>query len=167
MPIDEPTLRNVAANLRRTGGYWSTFPEDVLMTWLLYNGKCVYCGDDLVTAKKMIGGEATADHLLPKSKYPHFDFAGGRIKGTYLNAVPSCSGCNCLKGSFDPNLDSFDLSRVDLLNHEMHLALIERSRDHINQKQRSRIESNERDRTNWRDALYRVANRPRQPLETA
>lgn len=69
------------------------FAELTAQVYVAYNGKCVYCGEDLV--KSSLGySSGTIDHLLPKSKHPNHEWNEN-------NLVLSCGLCNSLKSGVD------------------------------------------------------------------
>lgn len=58
------------------------------------NGYCVYCDEDLL--ESLVSYSAMQmDHLLPKSKYPEFEW-------NTENHVLCCFSCNGMKGNYDP-----------------------------------------------------------------
>lgn len=78
----------------REGGIgWSA---DMIEMYLRCEGKCVYCGRDMLKNYIIMEFDAQPDHLLPKSKY-------GELKDAPSNRVLSCSACNKLKLCRNPN----------------------------------------------------------------
>ena len=139
---NDQLLREAAERLRRSGGYWGTFRKvEHLMGWLFEQGKCVYCCTDLITNRN----QATTDHLLPWSKYQDLDKHA-------LNAVPSCTYCNQLKGGWDPNSDGSQLYTEGGLNTEIRLELLRRARVYIDGKRKTE-KSIIDDLTAWTKAL--------------
>ncbi len=69
--------------------------------WIRDEGKCVYCGFDLLQSYDLAYYFYHYDHLLPKEerKYPE-------LVGEEWNLVLACRACNELKHSFDPNRDA-------------------------------------------------------------
>jgi len=69
--------------------------------WVRDEGKCVYCGLDLLQSYGFAYYFYDYDHLLPKEegKYPE-------LMREEWNLVLTCSVCNKLKHSFDPNRDA-------------------------------------------------------------
>jgi hypothetical protein len=158
---DPEQLRQTALWLQGKGGYWGTFLcIEPLMGWLNHNGFCVYCNAYLIDGSHMTGGLATTDHLLPKENYPALDFTNGALPfRDYLNAVPACVGCNCLKRSWDPNTYGPELyhSGTDSrLTCEMQKELIRRARTHIESKRAKRMSINDQEQTNWETALNQL-----------
>jgi HNH endonuclease len=68
--------------------------------WLRDEGKCRYCGFDLLRSYEFAYYFYQYDHLLPKEadKYPE-------LMREEWNLVLACRACNELKHSFDPNRD--------------------------------------------------------------
>jgi len=62
--------------------------------WVESNGKCVYCGANMIESL-LTWLSAEIDHILPKSTYPDLEWEP-------LNCVLCCRGCNCAKLKFDP-----------------------------------------------------------------
>jgi len=141
-------LRRVAEDLQREGRYWKLFGRiEHLMGWLYDEGKCVYCGTELVETGHTISGLASTDHLLPKHNRPELD-------EDPLNAVPACSTCNHVKGQWDPNKSEGEpLFRAGSLTPEMRTVFIARAKNHIQEKRRARAVAFEQDLTAWRKAL--------------
>lgn len=74
--------------------------------YVKYNGKCAYCGLDLLeTTVKYHSG--TIDRLLPKSKYPELEWEES-------NLALSCFSCSNLKGEYDA-LESNPENALELL----------------------------------------------------
>lgn len=70
------------------------FSESDAKIWIKSDGKCVYCGEDLIMTS--LGYYCSKyDHLLPVSKYKN-------VSGDENNLVLSCKLCNHLKNNFDP-----------------------------------------------------------------
>jgi hypothetical protein len=135
----EKELREVALKLMRNDrSYFGTFPVDVLISWLEdrksdHSVLCAYCHSPLLE-DRMDSFNGTADHLLPKGRYPElgFDKANG-------NSVACCSRCNWLKAAWDPNTHDgpvlYDALRDSgKLSKHTRAELIERSRRHVQKK---------------------------------
>lgn len=162
-------LHRIAQSLRAKGGYWGMFTTvEALMGWLHAGERCVYCGLTLVEARRMIDGSATADHLLPKNKYPELDFANRTL--TFrdpLNAVPACGGCNTVKRSWDPNTMAvgrpqlYHSGKHTRLTCEMQEEFIRRATTFINGRREERHVSSEQDCMNWSEALEEVRRHER------
>lgn len=61
--------------------------------YVVYNGKCVFCGMDLLaTSVEYYSG--VIDRLLPKDKYPELEWEEN-------NLVLSCFSCSNIKGEYD------------------------------------------------------------------
>ncbi|HEX9060678.1 MAG TPA: HNH endonuclease signature motif containing protein [Clostridia bacterium] len=69
------------------------FNEGTARAYLESNGKCVYCGVDLLKDISTFYS-ADIDHLLPKSKYPE-------LESNIDNWVLSCRACNSIKGKMN------------------------------------------------------------------
>lgn len=142
-------LRKLAEALQQDGPYWRSFNRtEHLMGWLYAGGKCAYCDVDLVETGLTITGEASTDHLLPKSRYPGLD-------ADPLNAVPACAACNHTKGRWDPNEGGETPAAP--LTPEMRLCFIGRARDHIKAIRSERAGAFRQDLDAWRKSL---ASRP-------
>jgi CRISPR/Cas system Type II protein with McrA/HNH and RuvC-like nuclease domain len=69
------------------------YNEGTARAYVESNGRCVYCGVDLLN-NLCTYFSADIDHLLPKSKYPEFE-------SWCENWVLSCRACNALKSKMD------------------------------------------------------------------
>ncbi len=80
---------------------YNSFSELNVLSLNLTNGRCFYCGAQLIDMKGRILNNIERDHLIPASKY-----------GLYskYNVVLSCSGCNNEKRDSEPK--SFYLKRI-------------------------------------------------------
>lgn len=158
----EDDLREIAQRLKlkRSGSYyWRLFTRiEALMGWLHHQGQCVYCGVSLIDASLMIGGLVGTDHLLPKHAYPELDFTDRRLAfRDYLNAVPACNGCNCLKRSWDPNTkvqpQLYKRGEDIRLNCDMQVELIQRAKQYVAEERKRRNTTHNQDQNNWLAAL--------------
>ena len=67
--------------------------EGTALVLIEANGKCVYCGENLMDTR--LGySSMVMDHLLPKAIYPVVEY-------DYRNHVLSCVSCNSMKGNYD------------------------------------------------------------------
>lgn len=100
------------------------FSKDLAIVYVRANGRCEYCGADLLMSRQ---GYAIAeiDHLLPKSKYPEYST-------NINNLVLSCRTCNGIKRN-ENILCSGELP--DLVTDQgKRSELIQRSRNFISKK---------------------------------
>jgi hypothetical protein len=121
--------------------YFGTFPVDVLVSFLEdrqsdHSVLCAYCGTSLLE-DSLNSFNGSADHLLPKKKYPRlgFDAANG-------NSVACCSRCNSYKRDWDPNTAGDpiydEVKDGGVISEEKRKNLIERTRLHLRKKLESR-----------------------------
>ncbi|HEX3045275.1 MAG TPA: HNH endonuclease signature motif containing protein [Bacillota bacterium] len=98
--------------------------------YLRYDGRCAYCGVDLLK-DPLSYAAGTIDHLLPRTKYPdyieHMD-----------NYTLCCTSCNSIKGAMDVLLPEEDPKSM-LEDDEKKKKLIERVQAEI-QAQREKNE---------------------------
>jgi len=148
-------LRAIAKDLQdKKGTYWRMFPaikeRPDLLSWLLHEGECVYCGTDLVEVRHMVNRMGETDHLLPKDKYLE-------LVGDVLNLVPACHGCNGLKLNWDPNADGPRLyvreNEAHVRDENIQIELISRARKYIDEERRKRRPIFQQDQANWLEAL--------------
>jgi 5-methylcytosine-specific restriction endonuclease McrA len=87
--------------------------EKIAVLFVLYRGRCVYCGQQvhLDTTRNPGANRATLDHRIPLS-------AGGVT--SLVNASLACHRCNCSKGSGD--VEQF-LHRLSACSQEGHRDL--------------------------------------------
>lgn len=96
------------------------FPRGYATAFVESRGFCVYCGEDVLsTLARYCAG--TADHLLPRSKYP-------ALSDDPRNFVMACYICNSRKQSLDVLLRDEDPNNM-LDNHKE--VLIERARQQV------------------------------------
>lgn len=88
-------LEQLATDLRKNEalGHW---PKLWLMVWVRDNCRCVYCGRDMIESYETANYLYEHDHLLPYCEYHELDMVE-------WNRVLSCSPCNRIKSTFDPN----------------------------------------------------------------
>jgi len=147
---DLKRLRARAERLRQAGTYWrDCLRIEHVMGWLYDgDGKCGYCGVELVESGHTLSGTATTDHLLPKGRYPHLD-------ADPLNALPACATCIHLKGQFDPNKFGTPLlNDGDNLNPSVRAELIARTKAHLEDKLTKRRVAFQSDLVAWRDRFH-------------
>lgn len=89
------------------------YNEGTARAYVESNGKCVYCGVDLLNNLSTYFS-ADIDHLLPKSRYPEFKSWGE-------NWVLSCRACNAMKSKMDidplpwPAKEAITIHKADLI----------------------------------------------------
>ncbi len=100
------------------------FHESIATAFVVGNGRCEYCGQDLLRDRQEYAS-ATLDHLLPKEKYDK------SIAENPNNWVLSCSCCNSAKGRYDVLKTNEDAN--EMLNNNRD-DLIVRARKYISEK---------------------------------
>lgn len=89
-----------------------------------YNGKCAYCGLDLLeTTVKYHSG--VIDRILPKTNYPELEWNEN-------NLALSCFSCSELKGNYDV-LESTKNNTVEIL-HEYKAILIDKIKKELSNR---------------------------------
>ena len=104
------------------------FSEMAANAWVKANGKCAYCGADLLQNMATYYCGVT-EHILPKSKYENRE-------NEILNAALSCIDCNQIKGQWDPNEGGKIVEGNDPLTQDQREKLIERVKDYIQEEDR-------------------------------
>lgn len=90
---DQEELLRITVALRRGSDYFrSGWNINFLQAFIRDEGRCVYCGIDVMNEFCV----ACGDHLLPKRLYP-------ALEQTVDNLVPSCANCNVIKKDYDPS----------------------------------------------------------------
>jgi hypothetical protein len=74
------------------------YSQQSLAICLRDQGRCVYCGVDLMENRQLAYHFLSYDHLLPKHKYEN-------LRCDINNLVFSCRSCNGTKRTWDPNED--------------------------------------------------------------
>ena len=102
-------------------GWW----EITASSWVESEGRCVYCGLDLLD-NLAVGTCAPTDHLLPKAnpKYKH-------LEQHRANCVLSCPRCHSFKGQWDPLTVFKTTLAPDQVIHDQRPQLIERIREYL------------------------------------
>jgi hypothetical protein len=103
--------------------------------WVRDEGKCVYCGFDLLQSYGFAYYFYHYDHLLPKEegKYPE-------LMREEWNLVLSCRVCNELKHSFDPNRDPVSGNKPIPIYTPEHKTLSEIQRSELISRARAYLE---------------------------
>ncbi len=124
------TYEEIAENLRNNEclKHWRLL---WLVVWLRDGCRCVYCGKDMIECYETTYYTYAHDHLLPKSDYPE-------LESTEWNLVLSCSACNTIKSTFDPNRYTSDGSEQTPIYQQGQAptepdraVLLQRARDYI------------------------------------
>jgi len=105
--------------------------------WLRDEGKCVYCGFDLLQSYEFAYYFYHYDHLLPKEerKYPEL------IREEW-NLVLACRPCNELKHGFDPNCDPIPgKGKAALIYTSEHKTLSDAERAELISRARAYLET--------------------------
>src|SRR6185437_4963984 len=89
----EKIADDVCGQLRAAGREWY---RDSVLVCIRHNGRCEYCGFDLLSRQGICYHFWCIDHLLPQSKYPE-------LADHPENKVLSCKACNSVKSDHDPN----------------------------------------------------------------
>ena len=97
------------AKLMKLTGY----KECTCRAWVEFEGKCAYCGEDLISTAFRYFSSPT-DHILPKAHYPDFEW-------DVHNSVPSCTLCNSVKNNLDflmegENAEEMHIKKKELIN---------------------------------------------------
>jgi len=88
-------VRALHPQFKDLGHEW--FPDSIALC-LRHDGKCAYCGLDLLSSQAICYHLWCLDHLLPQATYP-------KLKDNRENHILACRSCNNIKGAFDPNND--------------------------------------------------------------
>ena len=96
------------------------FPEHHAREYVRRNGRCVYCGAD-VLHDRLGYAMLQWDHLLPRAHYRELEHDPNNI-------VLACHLCNSLKRDYDPSEGTPDMLQNDKSQ------LIEQARSHISKK---------------------------------
>ena len=99
------------------------YPPHLAQQWLEGNGRCTYCGRDVLHDRLGFACQV-GDHLLPQGHYQQFS-------GDTRNEILCCSLCNSVKGDFDPLFDGEDPG--EMLEHHRR-TLVQRAREYILQQ---------------------------------
>ena len=99
------------------------FNEETANAYVVSEGRCVYCGDDMFEFRQGYSS-SQIDHLLPISKYPQLG------KNIY-NCVFCCSSCNSMKHKFDALKEGEDPE--DKIENSQQM-LIKRVQDFLSEK---------------------------------
>ena len=103
------------------------WPEISAAAWVRTDGRCAYCGADILENVTTYSAGET-EHILPKSKYEnrHWEI---------LNTTLACKRCNNAKGTWDPNEDDpIVTDENEKITKEQHEALIGRVKNCIKEK---------------------------------
>ena len=105
-------------SLKKIFGY-----EETTRAWIEFDGKCGYCGQDLIE-DRLHYSCGTIDHLIPKKDFP----AGQWFQP---NMILSCSLCNSLKHDTNP-CDQAELETVPAEKRQDHYKkLLVEKRDQL------------------------------------
>ncbi len=105
--------------------------------WLRDEGRCVYCGFDLLQSYEFAYYFYHYDHLLPKEerKYPEL------IREEW-NLVLACRPCNELKHGFDPNRDALPgKNKPTPIYNEQHKVLSDAERAELISRTRAYLDT--------------------------
>lgn len=97
------------------------------MVCLRHNGKCTYCGFDLLSSQAICYHFWCIDHLLPQVRYRE-------LEDHPENKVLSCPRCNSVKSDYDPNAGSLIYSGNGQLTAEQREELLDKAREYVRQK---------------------------------
>ena len=120
----------------KTGQEWYRLS---VIACLRHNGKCEYCGLDLLSSRQVADHLWHIDHLLPQSLYGEL----ANLLDHPENMVLSCEACNLGKSDWDPNGDPIVYSRSGSLTVEQRGKLLSRAKEYV------------RERNSLRDEVFR------------
>lgn len=106
--------------LQREFGWW--YP--IAVAAVKANGKCEYCGEDLLDSRAGYSSMET-DHLLPRTKYSEY-------AENEMNWGLACRSCNSMKRDYDP-LEGEVLAAEQMLR-EQRLELIYRVKKYLHDR---------------------------------
>jgi CRISPR/Cas system Type II protein with McrA/HNH and RuvC-like nuclease domain len=89
----EKIANDVCGQLRALGREWY---RDSVLVCIRHNGRCEYCGFDLLSNQGICYHFWCIDHLLPQSRYQE-------LTDHPENKVLACTACNSVKSDYDPN----------------------------------------------------------------
>src|SRR5208337_4132535 len=95
--------------------------------WIRDQCRCVYCGMDMLQSYNVAFYFYHYDHLLPKAVY-------GELEDEDWNRVLSCSACNQIKHTFDPNVGPTPTYKKDSKqqpSNEQRARLLDNAKRHI------------------------------------
>lgn len=105
-------------------GPWST---ETTAIWLACDGKCIYCGRDLLQDRGIAYHFSNRDHILPVSARPD-------LVDEPTNWVLSCTGCNKEKRDWDPSGGSVQPDFPGPLSEQMRADYVRAAREHLARK---------------------------------
>ena len=125
----EKTAGELQVKLRALGRPWG---RDSVALCLWHNGKCEYCGFDLLSSQGICYYFWCKNHLLPHVKYPE-------LTKCIENKVLACTACTSVKGEYDPDTQKSIYTGNGRLTMEQRELLLKAAKEYV-QQERARLE---------------------------
>ena len=123
--IEEESIEKIAdelrAKLRARGREWW---RDSIVLCLWHNGKCEYCGFDLLSSQGICYHLWCVDHLLPQTHYP-------ALAECIENKVLACRACNSAKSDYDPDTEKSIYTGNGRLTMEQRELLLKAAKEYV------------------------------------